>query len=541
MMVKSLPRLWIVTLLIAWCFDFLFWRKPVGISFAIFITLLVLGGVGLSLIEKRPPVWRSLILLLPLAFFTLGTFWRLEPFTSFVNVLLSLLSLAILAITYRSGGWMNYGLVDYARRLLRLVADAFSKPITVRKQEPVNPDSTEIAEEKPAADKSIWVRQRKKVLPVVRGLLLALPVLLLFGALLASADPIFAGGLDDFFQFLKIENLPENLLRLVYIVVIAYFLTGIYLHAFTTSSDEKLLGVEKPLLPRFLGFTEATIILGSVNLLFATFVGVQFRYFFGGQRNVNLAGYTYAEYARRGFTELVLVAFFSLLLVLALSAIARRATSRQRTAFSVLGAVLTILVGVILVSAYQRLLLYEAAYGFTRLRTYTHVFILWLGVLLGILLLLELIGKLRTFTLAAILVAIAFGITLNLLPMDGFIVRQNIQRAEQRAEQESELDSTYLLMLSLDATPDLWRLYQDEGIDAALHEQIGGVLACQAALNQADDRPWQGFHLARYQAVQLFESEAQELARYNARLNEYIWVVTVNGKTQECLMDAWMD
>ena len=537
-MVKSLPRLWVVTLLVAWSFDFLFWRKPVGISYAIFMALLVLGGVGLSLLEKRPPVWRSLILLLPLAFFTLGTFWRLEPFTTFVNVLLSLLSLAILAITYRSGGWMKYGIADYARRLLKLVADAFSKPVTVRKTEAENAAQSETASDKPAGEESGLARQRKKVLPVVRGLLLALPVLLLFGALLASADPIFAEGLDDFFQFLKIENLPENLLRLVYILVIAYFLTGIYLHAFNTSSDDRLLGLEKPLLPRFLGFTEAAIILGSVNLLFATFVGVQFRYFFGGQRNVNLAGYTYAEYARRGFTELVLVAFFSLLLFLALSAIARRTSSRQRITFSALGAILTIQVGVMLVSAYQRLLLYEAAYGFTRLRTYTHAFIIWLGVLLGILLLLELLGKLRAFTLAAVLVAIAFGLTLNLLPVDGFIARQNIQRAVEG----SELDNTYLLTLSLDATPDLWRLYQDEGIEAALHEKIGGVLACQAALNQPDDRPWQAFHLARDRAERLFQAQAAELERFDARYDERdLWVVTVNGTTQDCLIFDWID
>ena len=32
--------------------------------------------------------------------------------------------------------------------------------------------------------------------------------------------------------------------------------------------------------------------------------------------------------------------------------------------------------------AFQRLLLYEAAYGFTSLRTYTHIFIPWLGFLL---------------------------------------------------------------------------------------------------------------------------------------------------------------
>ena len=306
------------------------------------------------------------------------------------------------------------------------------------------------------------------MLPIVRGLLLALPILLIFGALLSSADPIFGQGLEDFFKFLKIENLPENIFRLSYILVIAYFLTGLYLHALTKSTDEKLLGIDKPVLSRFLGFTEAAIILCSVNLLFAVFVGVQFRYFFGGRGNINLEGYTYSEYARRGFMELVLVAFFSLLLFLALSTIAQRGTRRQRITFSALGATLTILVGVILVSAYQRLVLYEVAYGFTRLRTYTHVFMVWLGVLLAVLLLLELFGKLRFFALASLIVAIGFGITLNLLPVDGFIARQNILLAQQG----EELDSSYLLSLSLDAVDKLRQMYSDPKLDQLVRELL---------------------------------------------------------------------
>lgn len=537
-MVKSLARLWVVTLLIAWGFDFLFWKKEPGISFAIFIFLTLAGGIGLSLLEKVPPRKLSLLLLLPLVFFTLSSFWRLEPFTSMVNVLLSLAFLAILAITYRSGGWLQYGLVDYARRLVKLIGDAFSKPITTRKQLSINPDDTKTIADEPVVDKSILSKQRRKVLPVVRGLLLALPVLLLFGALLASADPIFGEGLEDFFQFLKIENLPENLFRLSYILVIAYFLTGIFLHAFFTSSDEKLIGADKPLVKPFLGFTEASIILGSVNLLFAAFVGVQFRYFFGGKNNINLAGYTYSEYARRGFTELVLVAFFSLLLFLALSAVAQRVNKRQRGTFSTLGALLTILVGVILVSAYQRLLLYEQAYGFTRLRTYTHVFILWLGVLLAVLLVLELIGKLRTFTLVSILVAVGFGVTLNLLPVDGFIARQNILRAQEGAA----LDSSYLLSLSLDSVGEFWQLYNDGTIDSTLHEQIGGVLACQAAYNPPTNRPWQAYNISRGRAERLFQTQQAELAHFNARLEpNNTWVITVNGKTQECTVSAWID
>ena len=54
--------------------------------------------------------------------------------------------------------------------------------------------------------------------------------------------------------------------------------------------------------------------LTGVALLFAAFVLVQFRYFFGGAQNIGLQGFTFAEYARRGYGELMAVAFLSLLL-----------------------------------------------------------------------------------------------------------------------------------------------------------------------------------------------------------------------------------
>lgn len=533
-MIKNLSRLWIVTILIAWSFDFLFWKKPLGISFAIFMALLLSGGIGLSLLEKRPPARRSMLLVLPLAFFSLMSFWRLEPFTTFINVSLSLLCLAILAVTYRQGSWLQYAWADYGQRFFKLVISALSKPLQARKQNAATSESPETTPETPAVRS---VKKGKKVLPVVRGLLLALPVLLLFGALLASADPIFNQGLEDFFQFLKIENLPENIFRLSYILILAYFLAGVYLHALNTHRDEKLLGMEKPIVNRFLGFTEAAIILGSVNLLFAAFVGVQFRYFFGGRGNINLEGYTYSEYARRGFSELVLVAFFSLLLFLALSTIAQRNSRSQRTIFSSLGALLTVLVGVILVSAFQRLVLYEAAYGFTRLRTYTHVFILWLGVLLVALLLLELRGRLRAFALVCLLAAIGFGVTLNVLPVDGFIARQNILRAEQG----EELDRWYLLTLSLDVVDELWETYQDEAVDEQVREQVGGVLACQAALNPPSHLPWQAYNIARDHGESVLRAEQAALSKYAVHRSSARWMVTIDQQIQPCFTDSGED
>jgi hypothetical protein len=353
--------------------------------------------------------------------------------------------------------------------------------------------------------------------------LFALPVVAFFAVLLASADLVFAQGLKDLTQLFNLENLPEYLFRLVYILVLAYALAGVWLHAANRSADEKLLGLEKPLLPPFLGFTEASIVLGSVVMLFAAFVVIQFRYFFGGQANVHLSGYTFAEYARQGFGELVTVAFFALLLFLGLSAITQRETNRQRQIFSGLGIALLSLVAVMLVSAYQRLVLYETAYGFTRLRTYTHVFMPWVAVLLACVVGLDLFQRQRAFVFAALLAALGFVFSLSLLNVDAFIFQRNIQRFEQG----QALDVGYLASLSADAIPDMVARYRSPNVTGPTRDRVGAVLAClqSRAETQPEDSSWQSFHLSKFWAKQALSLVAEDLKAYH--LTDSVWPVVV--------------
>ena len=53
-------RLWIVALALGWAFDFLFWMKPAGINFAIFVTVCMIGGLYLLLSNGFRPAPRSL-------------------------------------------------------------------------------------------------------------------------------------------------------------------------------------------------------------------------------------------------------------------------------------------------------------------------------------------------------------------------------------------------------------------------------------------------------------------------------------------------
>jgi hypothetical protein len=164
--------------------------------------------------------------------------------------------------------------------------------------------------------------------------MLALPIVLVLAALLASADPIFNQNFEAILKLFKIEKLGEYLFRTFYILILGYFLAGTYLHAYTSSNDDHLIGLDKPWLPPFLGWIESIIILLGIDLLFAFFVGIQFKYFFGGQTNIHIDGFTFAEYARKGFSELVIVAVISLLIMQVLNSIGKRQTGKQSTIFT---------------------------------------------------------------------------------------------------------------------------------------------------------------------------------------------------------------
>jgi len=510
MTMKKNPKLlWIVAIALGWLFDFLFWKTPRGINFAIFALSCLAGGFFLLWKDERPASRGTLWLIPLILFFDAVTFIRAELLTFFLAALFTLFLMAVLAMTYLGGRWFMYSLSDYVSGFFKLIVSMIARPLTFNaevKREQAGSEAT-------APKRNLW--------PVVRGIIIALPVLAIFAALLASADAIFSQQLDVFIKLFKLENLPEYIFRFIYILIGAYLLAGVFLHAASQSRDEKLIGEDKPLISQLLGFTESAIVLGSVTALFAAFVFIQFRYFFGGQSNIHIDSYTYSEYARRGFGELVAVAFVSLLMILGLSAITRRENETQRGAFSGLSVAIVALVMIMLVSAYQRLNLYEAAYGFSRLRTYTHVALIWIGLLLGAVVVLEVLRRERVFAFAALIASLGFAISLSLLNVDAFIVNQNIQR-ELRGQTNDQvsggrlsLDAQYFIDLSDDAIPALAKAYQMPNLPPAIRQTVGASLACIRARRPASvDRPWQAFHLSRFNADRILDSLKPDLDKY---------------------------
>ncbi|HET9982868.1 MAG TPA: DUF4173 domain-containing protein [Longimicrobiales bacterium] len=284
-------------------------------------------------------------------------------------------------------------------------------------------------------------------LAALRGVGLALPFLVVFGGLLMAADAVYA-------------RLVTNALHIDFGRVVSHvFLIGFFGWASGGWLREVLAGAPvpadlrriAPARPR-LGIVEVAVVLALLDALFASFMAVQVRYFFGGSAMVDVTpGLTYAEYARRGFFELVWVAALALPLLLAADWALARGRRADEWIFRGLAGLTVLLLFAILGSALQRMRLYQAAFGLTELRLYTTAFMAWIGTILLWFSATVLRGRRSSFALGALVSGVATVAALNVLSPDALIVRTNVARAASGVP----FDGHYASRLGAEAVPGI--------------------------------------------------------------------------------------
>lgn len=330
----------------------------------------------------------------------------------------------------------------------------------------------------------------------LRGGAIALPLLLLFGGLLASADAVFGELLDDVFHF----DVPLVLSHLLLAAALAWMSAGVMRALFLDDA----VGAPEVVRPAALslGTTETVTVLGSLNLLFGVFVAVQLRYLFGGAEQVTVPGSTlsYADYARGGFFELVTVAGLMLPLLLGLHWLLRGGAAQER-AFRWLAGVQLALLAVIMVSAMRRMWLYQGAYGLTELRLYTSAFMAWLAIVFAWFAATVLRGRREQFAFGALLAGVATLAGLHAANPDALIVRVNAARADSAVR----FDVGYASGLSGDAVPAL--LATLPRLDEAARCQGATLLLRSWTGGEGDWRSWSWGRSGAVAAVAAREAE----------------------------------
>jgi hypothetical protein len=293
---------------------------------------------------------------------------------------------------------------------------------------------------------------------IARGLAVAAPFIAVFGALFMAADAVFAGLLAHVVH-VDFEWIAGHV---ALFSITAWLSTG-YLRGFLTGTELPFAApwqatgtggilVPKPLA---LGITEVATAISAINLLFLVFVIVQFRYLFGGDALVQVTpDLTYAEYARRGFFELVIAVVLVVPVLLAADWILDHRARRDTLLFRGLAGMQIGLVLAITGSALQRLRLYHASYGLTDSRFYALVLLIWIAAVLFWVAATVLRGRRHLFAFGALTSGLATVALMFVINPDAVIARANVARMAS-GDAQVRFDAAYATSLSADAVPVL--------------------------------------------------------------------------------------
>ncbi len=503
--------------------EILFHGHRIGISFPIWAALGIVTILVAARAEGVRPAPSTLALIPVIMFFATVAAIRLEPLTVVLSMLATVLLFALLVRGLLHGRLHRFGFIDFALTGLTVPLEAVLRPWP----------SLAVVSHRVTGDRVA----RSRMFSVLRGLLIALPILVVFVGLLATADLVFGDLVEDALKWVDLELVTETIGRALVILVSGTFFLGALITALRARTPADLIGEQEPIVKPFVGFIETVIVLGTVLMVFGFFGSIQLQYLFGGEANITAAGYTYSEYARRGFGELVWAAFLSLGLIFALGHWGRRIDQQQRWIFIGLSGALVLMLGVALASALIRLQLYESAFGFTRLRAYTHIFIFWLAALLIAFLVLLTMQRLRTFAPIAAAAGLGFVATLSIVNVDGFIAAKNLERFEETGD----LDVATLAQLTPDAIPTIAMWLGSAKLSAPT--ELNAQLACRAGALTAvlSNQSWQSFHVGRQRARNALADIGEGLSSHQVWREGMAWFVADPGGEEAPCIGTWRD
>lgn len=334
---------------------------------------------------------------------------------------------------------------------------------------------------------------------VLRSSALVVLLLTVFGTLFFSADAAFASLAERFLvPDVDLGLLPARIVLAA--VVIACTGSLLVLRGRQTVASPWRLTQRASEIRLAPG--EWTSALVAIDLLFASFVIVQLGVLFGGHTRVlDTAGLTYAQYAREGFFQLVVVAILTLGVIAAVVRFGKPAKSGRGQMQALLGT-LCLLTLIVLASAFTRMNVYQEAFGFTPLRIMVDVTILWLAALFVAVIVAGALWKGAWLPRALVVLSALAILGLNLYDPDARIASLNLARFERTGD----LDVYLLSRLGPDAVPALMEL-PPRARDCVLASVQGRL---------SDERSLWSFNLARERARRLLEevSPAADEASY---------------------------
>lgn len=349
---------------------------------------------------------------------------------------------------------------------------------------------------------------------VLIGVLISIPCVIFLLIMLSSADMIFSE------KVISINKWIYSIVNFGYIFKLLYgIFAGLYLFGllYTVFEEKQLIknpvslnSVEDNRVKKKVhgDIIVLNMLLISILLVYSFFITIQFKYLFAGAELPN--GLNYSDYARRGFFELIFLSVMNIGLILITVYLLRDKIYVEKSKWSQITKLLMLyfcfVTLIMLISSFYRMSLYDNEYGFTRLRVLVNLFLIF-----------ESVGLIATFKyilnpnfniIAAYAVTgLLYYLTLNTIQIDNIIAKRNIDMYLNG--QTETIDINYLMNLSIDAAPQIYRLTDNANVDI-LTKNKARIYFEDINLqynNINNETNWQSYNLSIDRARQLIENK----------------------------------
>ncbi|MBE5957260.1 MAG: DUF4173 domain-containing protein [Lachnospiraceae bacterium] len=309
--------------------------------------------------------------------------------------------------------------------------------------------------------KNTKIEKNTTFIPIIIGVCISVPLVLIVGSLLASADQIFRDSFSFITKLIDPDYIIPQLIGLVFLFLFSYISS----YALTTFFTENKVTAKKGKVHHF---DPIIAIIGttSVSIMYIFFCVIQVYYLF--LRNGTLPeNYTYAQYAREGFFQLLAVCVINIFIVLICNEF-----FKNNKVLSIINMIISGCTFILIASSAYRMFMYISEYGLTA----TRVIVLWFLALLTFIMIGLIIqicnNSFNLFKYCVIIVSACY-LMLSFSHMDYLIAYYNLNMYSNSlstsvetdySKDQSYVDFEYINQLSTDAAPAI-ATHSDEMID----------------------------------------------------------------------------
>ena len=348
-------------------------------------------------------------------------------------------------------------------------------------------------------------KEGKRFLPILLGLLIAVPAVLVLGLFLQSADAAFAAVVSQ----LRFDRMDAFLTLLFGVLLFVFFFPLLFARQKKlewTEADKTIESV--PLLDSAF----VTTVLAAVSALYVVFLASQLSYFVGGFAGVRPEELTFAAYARRGFGEMCVVCVLNLGLLFLARLFVRRKDGRLPRTVCAATVFISAFSAFLIAPAIAKMFLYIRTYGLSFLRLSTSVFMFFLLFVFAAVSVKCFVPKFRHIR-AILAVGCVLAVFCSAADLGAMTVQYNLYAYESGMHEKIDID--YLYICGDVAVPALVRLSHAE--DETVRTD---ALSALKALRDCRDGDWRAASAASVRADRLFAEnkaaidEASERAWY---------------------------